>query len=79
MVLRFQYEIRCTAASADAMGHYMEVARKCYEQGRGVIEAKLIQLPGEEPGTDLGQGRLCKSETMTENRKDGDRWAKKST
>ena len=42
--LKFQYEIRCTPDSVEAMKHYMEVARRCYEQGRGVIEVKLISM-----------------------------------
>ena len=44
MVLKFCFEITCMPCAREAMRHYMEVARRCYEQGRGVIEAKLVEL-----------------------------------
>lgn len=48
MELIFVYRIRCTRESVDAMKHYMEVARKCYEQGRGVIEITLEMIDPNE-------------------------------
>ena len=48
VVLKAQYEIRCTRESASAMKHFMEVARRCYEQGRGVMEVKLEMISQTE-------------------------------
>lgn len=44
VVLRFRFEITCITSAQKAMRHYMEVARRCYEQGRGVTAVKLVEL-----------------------------------
>ena len=55
MVLKFMYEIRCTRGSASAMKHFMDVARRCYEQGRGVMEVKLETIDPNERGAEASR------------------------
>ena len=48
MVLKFQYEVRCTPDMAEPMKHFMEVAGKCYEQAKDVMEVRLTIIDPRE-------------------------------